>query len=226
MPAIKNTHGLMIWLCVLLLLSTAGIQVQADEDTYLMYYEDENPNRLDYILLQENICIEAVLRLNPDLDMNNIAYGDSFYIPTDEPCYQYSETNFGGVVDGNPPRLKYYEDGQWLDEPYYSNEVVYLLTYQLPASLILARETPAFRHGEVSAFSFHIRVSVRFVQHGTVCIANSFYQPIRGSDIETACCSASHPPAMRPRFFACFNDCFHHVARLEAKMPFLTQPIA
>jgi LysM repeat protein len=125
---------------VLLLLPTAIIQAEEDADTYLLYYEDEYPDRLDVILLSGNVCLEAVLRLNPDLNMNHITYGERLRLPTDEPCYQYDESMQGWwswwpYIDGYPPRLKYYENGQWLDEPYYSDAVVYIRTYNGPESI-------------------------------------------------------------------------------------------
>jgi LysM repeat protein len=130
----------VVWIVALLLLPTAVIQAQEDAGSYLLYYEDEYPNRLDVILLSRNVCLEAVLRLNPDLDINHIAYGERLRLPTDEPCYQYDESMQGGwswwpYIDGYPPRLKYYENGQWLDEPYYSDAVMYIRTYNGPESI-------------------------------------------------------------------------------------------
>ena len=118
----------VIWTAALLLLPTAIIQAEEDAGSYLLYYEDEYPNRLDFTLLSRNICLEAVLRLNPDLDINDVAYGERLRIPVDEPCYQYDQSSYGwwNFSDGYPPRLKYYENGQWLDEPYYSDEIVYI----------------------------------------------------------------------------------------------------
>jgi LysM repeat protein len=112
----------------LFLLPASVIQAQADGDTYILYYEDEYPNRLDFTLLSRNICLEAVLRLNPDLDINDIAYGERLRIPVNEPCYQYDQSSYGwwNFSDGYPARLKYYENGQWLHEPYYSDEIVYI----------------------------------------------------------------------------------------------------
>lgn len=101
------------------------------DDLYLIYYEDEIPNQLDITLLKENVCLEAVLQLNPDLDMNHIDYGTPIWIPKNQPCYNYdqSEDGWWNFSAGKPPRLKYYEQGQWLDEPYYSENVVYVGTH-------------------------------------------------------------------------------------------------
>lgn len=103
-------------------------ETAAPAETIQVYYEDEAPNRLDFLLLQENICLETVLRLNPELDIYNVVYGDVLTLPTNDVCYDYDKSvdgwwNFG---DGRPPRLKYYEQGQWLAQPYYSDEVVYI----------------------------------------------------------------------------------------------------
>jgi LysM repeat protein len=104
-----------------------------NSDTFILYYEDENPNLLDFWLLRENICLEAIIRLNPGLDYNRISYGTPLLAPRNEPCYDYDRSQYGwwNFGDGYPPRLKYFEDGQWLAEPYYSDEVV----YQRPDSL-------------------------------------------------------------------------------------------
>ncbi|HRF98269.1 MAG TPA: hypothetical protein PLZ51_23840, partial [Aggregatilineales bacterium] len=67
-----------------------------------------------------NICLESFLRLNPTVNINYVPYGTPLYIPIDEPCYLYTT---GRPVHeewwGKPPRLKFYENGRWLDEPYY-----------------------------------------------------------------------------------------------------------
>lgn len=116
-----------VLIIVPLLLSASIAQAQDDEDVYVLYYEDKTPNQLDTLLLINNICLEAVIRLNPELDINNIVYGDQIRIPTNEPCYDYDKSSYGwwNFGTGYPPRLKYYENGQWLDEPYYSNKVIY-----------------------------------------------------------------------------------------------------
>lgn len=125
---LRINQSRLLLFAALLLLSAAGLQTQQDDATYIFYYEDAFPNRLDVVLLMNNICLEAVLRLNPVLDINNIGYGDSMRVPIDEPCYKYDQSVYGwwNFSDGYPPRLKYYENGQWLAEPYYSDEVVYL----------------------------------------------------------------------------------------------------
>jgi LysM repeat protein len=112
---------------VFLCLNVSAVRAQESDNTFLFYYEDENPNRLDVILLQNNICLEAILKRNPGLDINNISYGDSFYVPVDEACYEYDKSIYGywNFSDGYPPRLKYYENGQWLRQPYYSKHVIY-----------------------------------------------------------------------------------------------------
>lgn len=119
------------WL-LLIILVLHGLVAQAQDaivsdDTYLLYYEDERPNQLDILLLGENICLEAVILHNPDLDINAVAYGTPIWIPRDQPCYDYDKARYGwwNFSDGSPPRLKYYENGQWLAEPYYSDSVVY-----------------------------------------------------------------------------------------------------
>ncbi len=114
-------------LVILFMFAATIVHAQVDDPYYTAYYEDENPNQLDIMLLFNNICLEAVLRLNPDLDINNIVYGDQLRLPVGQACYQYDEAyggwNFG---DGYPPRLKYYEHGKWLEQPYYSDDVVYI----------------------------------------------------------------------------------------------------
>lgn len=107
-----------------------GVHAQGP-DLHLAYYEQSTPNRLDADLLFANICLEEVLRVNgPDFDFVNIEYGDSFWLPRDpRECYYYDpEQPYGwwNFSDGYPPRLKFYENGEWLEEPYYSDEVVYL----------------------------------------------------------------------------------------------------
>jgi LysM repeat protein len=87
------------------------------DDIVMIYYENENPHELDTYLLGRNICPEAILRLNPNFDINNVLYGTKLYLSTNKPCYMESSP-WG--------RLKFYENGQWLDEPYYSNNIFYL----------------------------------------------------------------------------------------------------
>lgn len=110
-----------------LLIASSPLRAQEEEDTFLFYYEEETPGQLDVLLLRNNICLEAVLRLNPGIDFNNLSYGQAFYIPVDEVCYQYNTSIYGywNFYDHYPPRLKYYENGQWLEEPYYSDSVIY-----------------------------------------------------------------------------------------------------
>jgi LysM repeat protein len=117
---------LAVALC--LIVNVSNTLAQEDDDIYLFYYEDERPNQLDVVLLQNNICLEAVLKLNPDLDINNVVYGDAFYVPVGEPCYQYDTSIYGywNFYDGYPPRLKYYENGKRLSQPYYSDRVIYV----------------------------------------------------------------------------------------------------
>jgi LysM repeat protein len=114
-------------LIALLLIVSSSVLAQ-DYPSYLAYYEDENPGQLDTTLTYtHNICLEAVLRLNPDLDINNITYGDELRLPVGQACYQYDQSAYGrSFGDGYPPRLKYYEHGKWLEQPYYSDDVVYV----------------------------------------------------------------------------------------------------
>lgn len=110
-------------ICALFVLSTTVTHAQdADtENTRFIYYEAEAPNQMGWFLLINNLCLEAVMRLNPDLVFDQIEYGTLLRIPKDEPCYT-------GVLsmswtEGNPQRLKYYENGQWLAQPYYADAV-------------------------------------------------------------------------------------------------------
>lgn len=98
------------------------------DDTYLAYYEDPYPSQLMSTLLSLNVCLERFILLNPDIDITHVPYGTPILIPTDEPCYNYDRSEYGywNFGDGYPPRLKYYENGAWLDEPYYSDDIFYV----------------------------------------------------------------------------------------------------
>lgn len=121
------------WILIIIFILN-GIATQAQDttppdDTTLLYYEDEYSRSLDHYLLSENICLEAVIRLNPNLDFNHVPYGTPIRIPVHQPCYMDENSTANGTWayrDGSPKRLKYYEDGEWLAEPYYSDNVVYL----------------------------------------------------------------------------------------------------
>jgi LysM repeat protein len=93
----------------------------------MVYYEDDNPTWLDNWMWPRNVCLESFLRLNPTVDINHVPYGTPLYIPTDEPCYLYrTQRPVHEEWWGKPPRLKFYENGRWLDEPYYSEDVFYV----------------------------------------------------------------------------------------------------
>lgn len=92
------------------------------DNLYLMYYENPRSDQLDWELWYRNICLEPIMRLNPDLDITDVEYGTPIWIPLDEPCYEGSQWN---STLNKTPRLKYYEQGQWLDEPYYADNVAY-----------------------------------------------------------------------------------------------------
>lgn len=115
-------------LVLILIVPVSQTYAQEPENTRYIYYVDKKTDQLDFLLLSNNICLESVLMLNPDLDINHVEYGQRILVPVNEPCYQYDQSEYGwwNFSDGYPPRLKYYENGQWLDEPYYSDEVVYL----------------------------------------------------------------------------------------------------
>ncbi len=115
---------------LVLLAAIAPVNAQ-EEGLYRFYYEQPTPNRLDFDLLRMNICLEEALLINGlDYDFVNVAYGDWLWLPQNpQACYQYDEERPYGwwnFSDNYPPRLKFYENGVWLDEPYYSDEVVYL----------------------------------------------------------------------------------------------------
>src|SRR5690606_35783742 len=83
------------------------------------------PDSLGMMLLQWNVCFERFVTLNPDIEIDNIAYGTRVLLPKDEPCYDYDAGGQFSVSGDTIPRLKYYEDGEWLAEPYYSKDVIY-----------------------------------------------------------------------------------------------------
>lgn len=100
-------------------------------DTYQIFYEDEDPNQIALFLYKFNLCIERVAQMNPHLDMNNLSYGARLTVPRNEPCYDYQYGSFASSV--SPPRLKYYENGDWLKTPYYSPNVAYTYTESIEA---------------------------------------------------------------------------------------------
>lgn len=127
----RISWGLETIIILLVLLTATVIAAQENADSGVvihLYYEDQAPDRLDSSLFPRNVCLEAVIQLNPDLDINNVPYGERILMPKDELCYQYNKElpGWGNFGEGYPPRLKYYEDGQWLAEPYYSDQVIYL----------------------------------------------------------------------------------------------------
>lgn len=91
-------------------------------ETKTVYYEDENPNQLDTFLLFENVCLERFIHLNPDIDITYVPYGQKITLPVDEPCFLGNQISYRW--SHYSIRLKYYENGDWLDEPYYSVDVV------------------------------------------------------------------------------------------------------
>lgn len=107
-----------------------------DDDVIITYYETDSPYGppLDAFLIWHNVCWEAFILLNPTIDITQpIAYGTPLRLPKNQPCYQYDDRGFRIWSEpdshnnkGVPPRLKFYEKGQWLDEPYYSTDVVYI----------------------------------------------------------------------------------------------------
>lgn len=133
----KLFWGLMIaCLCLYILIGTISAQespLPYTDAVRMVYYEDENPQGLDNYLLMQNICPEAILHLNPTFDMTNVPYGAKLYLSTDKPCYFFSpeNPNYGGWASH---RLKFYENGRWLDEPYYADDVFYRYS-QTPQTL-------------------------------------------------------------------------------------------
>lgn len=105
-----------------------------DDEVIITYYETTSAfgPPLDAFLLWHNVCWEAFILLNPHIDITQpVPYGTLIRLPKNQPCYQYDERGFqiwseGPHDNGVPPRLKFYENGQWLDEPYYSTDVVYV----------------------------------------------------------------------------------------------------
>lgn len=116
-------------------LCAAATPTHAQRDTiappvggvYQAYYEDDYSDRMTYFLHFKNVCFERFSTLNPDLNYDYIPYGTPIWMPKDEPCYDYQEGEFYGTwSQGYPARLKYYENGTWLDKPYYSKNVLYV----------------------------------------------------------------------------------------------------
>jgi LysM repeat protein len=108
----------------LLVLLGVGIPSRAQDgpppvDTVIVYYEDEHPNWIAEYVDGLGVCFERFVALNPDLDLNNVPYGTRLIVPKNEPCYRRTD-RVGGIG-----RLKYYENGQWLDEPYYADVHLY-----------------------------------------------------------------------------------------------------
>jgi hypothetical protein len=117
----------------LLVLLGVGIPSRAQDgpppvETMVAYYEDERPRSLGVMLYRWNVCFERFVTLNPDLAFDSIPYGTRVLLPKDEPCYDYTAHS---LPAGGRPRLKYYEDGGWLAEPYYTEEVVYSGFYDI-----------------------------------------------------------------------------------------------
>lgn len=117
--------GMLIWVMLGFVGSADAQDVPppyTDDDVIMVYYEDENPQNLDSWL----VCLEAFIHLNPHININNIPYGTKMYLPRNQRCYDYQGYYYDYWGYGNPKRLKFYENGQWLDEPYYSDTVTYL----------------------------------------------------------------------------------------------------
>jgi len=114
----------ILFVLVLCLLSAVPVLGQDySGETKIIYYEDIHPTQLDRLLWWENICLERVIQLNPNLDITDVPYGQAIVVPADELCYWHAlESSWGW----GPSRLKFYEDGTWLDVPYYSSDVAYI----------------------------------------------------------------------------------------------------
>jgi hypothetical protein len=110
-----------LWLIGLLIVSGV-IQAQdtpETDDFYIVYYEDERPNHLNNVIWFRNVCLEAFMLLNPDVVLNDIQYGDQLRLPHIYPPCTYQEERGDGYY--NQLRLKYYEAGEWLETPYYTD---------------------------------------------------------------------------------------------------------
>jgi len=108
-----------------------------DGDFFAYYYVDDHPYALNNMLLSGNSCLESFMRLNPDIVIYDIPYGTLIRMPRRENCYDYSVYPYSDHMNaflygkkGIPLRLKFYENGKWLDEPYYSDDVVYISGYK------------------------------------------------------------------------------------------------
>jgi len=106
-------------------------------DFTVTYYVDNYPYALNNMLLSYNACLESFMRLNPDIVIYDIPFGTLVRMPRRENCYDYSVYPYSDHMNafiyggkGVPLRLKFYENGQWLDEPYYSDDVVYIGGYK------------------------------------------------------------------------------------------------
>ncbi|MCA9896473.1 MAG: hypothetical protein KC615_26005, partial [Anaerolineae bacterium] len=68
--------GLKTTAIFLVLLTASVIAAQeeneASGDFINYYYEDQAPDQLDATMILANVCLEAVIKLNPDLDINNM----------------------------------------------------------------------------------------------------------------------------------------------------------
>jgi LysM repeat protein len=122
-------RGVVVFVVGLLVLLGVGIPSAAQDgpppvETVVGYYEEENPRSLGEMLYRWNVCFERFVTLNPELEFDNIPYGTRVLLPKDEPCYDYGDSGLKHLRDGTP-RLKYFENGKWLAEPYYSSEVIY-----------------------------------------------------------------------------------------------------
>lgn len=106
-------------LCGLIVLLWGGsgavdAQESSIEDVRILYYED---HMLDLWLLNQNLCLESILRLNPDLDLLDLDFGTAIRVPLDEEiCYNPS----GWGYSADTQRLIFYEDNAWLETPYYA----------------------------------------------------------------------------------------------------------
>ncbi|MBK8137317.1 MAG: LysM peptidoglycan-binding domain-containing protein [Chloroflexi bacterium] len=116
MRSLKIALGL---LCLIIVVQIGHAQDGPPSvESYLVYYEDENLKSLGHMLWVWNVCFERFVFLNPDLEIDNIPYGARVRLPKDEPCYLRDQGS-------SMPRIKYFENGEWLTEPYYTGDVEY-----------------------------------------------------------------------------------------------------
>lgn len=117
---------------ILMTLCAAATPVNAQRDsiaplvggTYQTYYDLPESNHLMSFLTLKNVCPERFFDLNPEITPQTpMVYGTLVILPREESCYSPD------ILVSPATRLKYYENAQWLEKPYYSANATYITPY-------------------------------------------------------------------------------------------------